>query len=52
MQTIRGGSGYSNINCARSLLYKLPWPILDKIFELCPFMQTVLPYKNYVEDFS
>ena len=23
--------------------------ILDKLFELCPFMQTVIPHKNHVD---
>ena len=27
-------------------------PILGKLFELCPFMQTVMPHENHVEGFS
>ena len=26
--------------------------ILDKLFELCPFMQTVIPHENRVDVFS
>ena len=28
------------------LLYT-DYPILDKFFELCPFMQTVIPHENH-----
>ena len=28
------------------------YPILHKLFELCPFMQTVLQHENQVEGFS
>ena len=27
-------------------------PILDNLFELCQFMQTVIPHENHVEGFS
>ena len=27
------------------------YPMLDKLFELCPFMQTVIPHENHVDIF-
>ena len=45
----RGGWSYSD----RVLVYFLfsGNPILDKLFVLCPFMQTVIQHENHVEGF-
>ena len=33
-------------------LFYTYYPILDKLLELCPFMQTVIPHENHVDGFS
>ena len=34
------------------VVFYTDYPILDKLFELCPFMQTVMPHENHFEGFS
>ena len=46
----RGGWGYSDRVLVCFLLYT-DYPILDKLSELCPFMQTVIPHENRVDGF-
>ena len=42
-----GGWGYSDKGLVCFVLYKLPY--LDKLFELCPFIETVPPHENHVD---
>ena len=44
-----GGWGYSDMVLICFLKYRLPY--FDKLFELCPFIQTVMEHENYVDGF-
>ena len=35
----------------RHVFFYTDYPILDKCFELCPFMQSAIPHENHVDDF-
>ena len=45
----KGSRGYSG--GALVCFFYADYLILDKLFELCPFMLTVKPHENHVDDF-
>ena len=48
-KTFRGGWGYSGkvLVCFFYTVY----PILDKLYQLCQFMQTIILFENHVDGF-
>ena len=48
---IWGGWGYPDWVLVCFLLYRICYPNLDKLFELCPFMETVILHENRVDGF-
>ena len=49
--TILGEAGAIVIGFLHFFFFHTDYLILDKFFELCPFMQTVLPHENRIEGF-